>query len=105
MDELQLHDLKNIEAGHPCKLNRHEVNTFSLPAVDVKQKARPAKHDVAIVPRPPASGKLSRRPILSGDEDGERSQVREVAVKLRRTNIIRIKIDTLWAQMVVFRNS
>jgi hypothetical protein len=35
-----------------------------LPAVDVKQKASPAKHDVAMVPRPPASGKLSRRPMV-----------------------------------------
>jgi hypothetical protein len=46
MEELQLHDLKNIDA-----------------AVDVKQNARPAKQDVAIVPKPPASGRLSKRPI------------------------------------------
>lgn len=34
-----------------------------IPAVDVKQKASPAKHDVAMVDKPPAIGKLSRRPM------------------------------------------
>jgi hypothetical protein len=52
--------------------------------VEVKQKARPAKHDVAIVPKPPASGKLSRRPMLGSGDDGERRQVTEVAVTLCR---------------------
>jgi hypothetical protein len=64
MDELQLHDLKNIEADSDWLSCQPGDRRNSLPAVDVKQKARPAKHDVAIVPRPPARGKLSRRPIV-----------------------------------------
>jgi hypothetical protein len=47
IEELQLQDLTNIEA-----------------AVDVKQNAIPAKHDVATVPRPPARGNDSKRPML-----------------------------------------
>jgi len=47
IEELQLQDFKNIEA-----------------AVEVKQKAIPAKQEVAIVPSPPARGKESKRPML-----------------------------------------
>lgn len=49
MDELQLHDLQNIEA-----------------AVDVQQNARPAKADEPIVPNTPARGKEIRAPIPVG---------------------------------------
>jgi hypothetical protein len=49
MDELQLHDLQNIEA-----------------AVDVQKKAIPATIDEASVPNIPARGKDMRRPILVG---------------------------------------
>lgn len=48
MDELQLHDLKNMEA-----------------AVDVKQKAKPARHEVAMDVSPPASGRDINKPIAS----------------------------------------
>lgn len=47
IEELQLHDLKNIEA-----------------AVEVQQNARPARHDEAIVPSPLAIGSESKRPIV-----------------------------------------
>lgn len=36
----------------------------SVPAVEVQQNATPARHDVAIVPNPPAMGRDSRRPIV-----------------------------------------
>jgi hypothetical protein len=81
MEELQLQDLKNMEAVGPSQSNWSKVGRLgSLPAVEVKQKANPAKHDVAMVPRPPASGKLSRRPIVGNSEDDERRQVTLVAV-------------------------
>jgi hypothetical protein len=54
MEELQLQDLKNIEA-----------------AVEVKQKAHPAKHDVAIVPNDPASGNESKSPIEKQKLEGK----------------------------------
>jgi hypothetical protein len=38
----------------------------NLPAVEVKQNAKPAKHDVAIVPSDPARGKDSNNPIAVG---------------------------------------
>lgn len=47
MDELQLHDLKNMDA-----------------AVEVKQNAMPAMDDVTTVPRMPVKGSDSRIPIL-----------------------------------------
>lgn len=45
-----------------------DVGGSTLPAVDVKQKATPARHDVAIVPSEPASGKDSSKPIVVGGE-------------------------------------
>ncbi len=36
------------------------------PAVDVKQKARPAMHDEPIVPKTPARGSENRMPIANG---------------------------------------
>jgi len=47
MDELQLHDLKNMDA-----------------AVDVKQNARPARHEEPTVPRTPASGIENNSPMV-----------------------------------------
>lgn len=47
MEELQLHDLKNMEA-----------------AVEVQQKTSPAKHEDAIEPIPVAMGRESRRPMV-----------------------------------------
>jgi len=49
MDELQLHDLQNIEA-----------------AVDVQKNASPATADETIVPNTPARGKEIRAPIPAG---------------------------------------
>jgi len=48
MDELQLHDLKNIEA-----------------AVDVQQNATPVRHELAIVVSPPAMGRDMRMPMVA----------------------------------------
>ena len=63
MDELQLHDLKNIEAG-----SRHQRGkTWRVknePALEVKQKARPARHEVATEVSPPTSGSDIRRPMF-----------------------------------------
>ena len=35
------------------------------PAVEVQKNARPARHDVAMLVRPPASGNDSRRPMAA----------------------------------------
>ncbi len=40
--------------------------TISLPAVDVKQNATPAKHDEATVPKTPANGREKRTPMMVG---------------------------------------
>ena len=40
------------------------VMTLSEPAVDVKQKARPARHDEPIVVSPPANGIDRSAPIV-----------------------------------------
>lgn len=57
------------------KAGHFEVNNYShlynLPAVDVKQNARPAKHDVPIDPKTPASGRLRRRPMLGDGKECE----------------------------------
>ena len=42
-------------------------NKYCAPAVDVKQNARPAKHDDPIDARPPAKGKEMSAPIASDD--------------------------------------
>lgn len=74
MDELQLHDLKNIDAGNswPCKLRtrlRYPV-VNNLPAVEVKQNAMPAMHDDPTVPKTPARGTESRAPIVEEGKEG-----------------------------------
>lgn len=70
MDELQLHDLKNIDAGQRTQLARSMIHSVSishtqahLPAVDVKQNASPAIHDDPTEPNKPASGRDSRTPM------------------------------------------
>lgn len=63
MDELQLHDLKNMEAGS----RRQRGQTWRVrnsPALEVKQKARPARQEVATEVSPPTSGRDIRRPML-----------------------------------------
>jgi hypothetical protein len=66
MDELQLHDLQNIEATeegqHTCEMM--SLVSWEIPAVDVQQNARPATADEPIVPNTPARGKDTRAPIL-----------------------------------------
>jgi len=66
MDELQLQDLKNMEANKTETIKTNTIRVESancLPAVDVQQNASPPMHDVAMVPKPPASGSDSSRPI------------------------------------------
>lgn len=63
MDELQLHDLKNMEAGS----RRQRDPTWRVsnePALEVKQKARPAIQEVATEVSPPASGRDISRPMF-----------------------------------------
>ena len=67
MEELQLQDLQNIEAicsgmirGQKVTLSRVEKHE---PAVEVKQNARPARHEDATVPSTPVNGRGSKRPI------------------------------------------
>jgi hypothetical protein len=48
IEELQLQDLQNMDA-----------------AVEVKQNARPPRHDAAIVPSGPARGIENKRPMTS----------------------------------------
>ena len=63
MDELQLKDLQNIEAGGSqwwrCGGTRKDI-----PAVEVKQKATPARRDEPTVPKSPAKGRVSSAPIV-----------------------------------------
>jgi hypothetical protein len=63
MEELQLQDLKNMEAAELVIWTGLQVGAGNVPAVEVKQKAKPAKHEVAIVPSDPASGNESNSPI------------------------------------------
>ena len=66
IDELQLHDLQNIEAIRGSSI--HEIvwiHIYEVPAVDVQQNARPATADVPMVPNTPARGKEMRAPILN----------------------------------------
>ena len=44
---------------------RHSMH---LPAVDVKQNARPARQEDATVPTMPVNGRERRRPIVSLDD-------------------------------------
>jgi len=67
MEELQLQDLQNIEAicsgitrGQKMTTSRVEKHE---PAVEVKQNARPARHEDATVPSTPVNGRESKRPI------------------------------------------
>lgn len=66
IEELQLHDLKNMEAKQEqlrwSDLNRLQAERHE-PAVDVKQNATPARHDDAMVPNAPARGIENRIPI------------------------------------------
>ena len=76
IDELQLHDLQNMDAA---TISRSALCTISgvcydSPAVDVKQKASPARHDDATVPKTPAKGKESSIPILWVREDERMKQ-------------------------------
>lgn len=64
MDELQLQDLKNIDAADPGYDNTLVNSQRDLPAVDVQKKASPAIHEVSTVVRPPASGRDIRRPMM-----------------------------------------
>ena len=66
IEELQLHDLQNIEAAANVRrqLLGFEDLPRCLPAVDVKQNARPATHEDAMVVRPPANGRDTRAPIV-----------------------------------------
>ena len=48
--------------------------------MDVKQNATPARHEEATVPKTPASGKESRAPMVTGEEDSERKMVVEAQV-------------------------
>jgi hypothetical protein len=64
MEELQLHDLKNMDADDPqsaAKQNRDFRK--HLPAVDVQKNARPARHEVPIELAMPAMGRDSNRPM------------------------------------------
>ena len=63
IDELQLHDLKNMEAGEHGQGGKRR-RASNEPALEVKQKARPARHEVAMEVRPPASGRDINRPML-----------------------------------------
>lgn len=64
MDELQLHDLKNMDATYQ-KFNMDAPLAMCYsPAVEVKQNAMPAMDDVTTVPRMPVKGSDSRIPIL-----------------------------------------
>ena len=67
MEELQLQDLQNIEAicsgmtrGQKMTMSRVDEDE---PAVEVKQNARPARHEDATVPSTPVNGRESKRPI------------------------------------------
>jgi len=68
MEELQLQDLQNIEAicsevtrGQKMTMSKVEKHE---PAVEVKQNARPARHEDPTVPSTPANGRESKRPIV-----------------------------------------
>lgn len=64
IDELQLHDLKNMDAADVISLKLRIKGEHGLPAVEVKQNARPARHDVAIDVSPPARGRDRSRPMV-----------------------------------------
>ena len=66
MDELQLHDLQNIEAVGGISRRGGVADVRGIPAVDVQKNARPATADDAIVPNTPARGKEIRAPIPAG---------------------------------------
>ena len=74
MEELQLHDLKNMDAiksGHSVRQPIYTSTSYS-PAVEVKQNANPARHDDAIVPSVPASGIDKSTPITKGLSTGRK---------------------------------
>ena len=66
IDELQLHDLQNMDARNA--LNKQGPSLGSarkhIPAVVLKQKAKPAKHEEATVPRLPAKGRDRSKPMM-----------------------------------------
>ena len=67
MEELQLQDLQNIEAICSGMTRGQNMTTSRIkkhePAVEVKQNARPARHEDPTVPSTPANGRESKRPI------------------------------------------
>ncbi|KAF7794509.1 hypothetical protein EIP86_005643 [Pleurotus ostreatoroseus] len=64
MEELQLHDLKNMDATRVLQLKTSKEQGLYVPAVDVKQNAIPAKHEEATEPNTPAIGSESKTPIV-----------------------------------------
>jgi len=65
IDELQLQDLKNMDAVTYDQTGATlVVDWFDRPAVDVQKNANPAKQDVAMDVSPPAMGKDMRRPMV-----------------------------------------
>jgi len=73
MEELQLHDLKNMEAALGVQYLAKQQMCGDVPAVEVKQNASPPMHDVATVPNRPANGMESKAPIVMLSECGGRS--------------------------------
>ena len=67
------------------------MSSRSIPAVDVKQNASPAKHDVAMVDKPPAIGKLSRRP-MEGDGNCKKRQAGPRCLLLGRVTCFMLKL-------------
>jgi hypothetical protein len=61
--------LKNIEAAAMLGLGfRYYGHEYGIiPAVEVKQNAKPARHDVAIVVSPPAMGRDNKMPMAGGE--------------------------------------